>query len=100
MRRTRQGSSGREPLLSIPQRGHDKAEGMTKQGMIASPCIGICELDDASGFCMGCARTMDEIVSWPDADRKQRLTILSAANERRRRGFRTVGSKRRTIRKS
>lgn len=30
----------------------------------ASPCIGICKLDDATGFCLGCARTGDEIADW------------------------------------
>lgn len=30
----------------------------------ASPCIGVCKLDDATGFCLGCARTSDEIAEW------------------------------------
>ena len=72
------------------------SEGMTTQAMIASPCIGICELDGATGFCRGCARTMEEIVNWPAANLKQRLAILHAINGRRREGFRTITSKRRT----
>jgi uncharacterized protein len=71
---------------------------MKKQAMIASPCVGICELDDATGFCRGCARTMDEIVTWPDASRAQRLEILRAVSNRRRQGFRTVTAKRRITR--
>ncbi len=75
------------------------SEGMTRQALISSPCVGICELDDASGFCKGCARTMEEIIAWPDADRRQRLETLRAIGERRRQGFRTLEAKRRTLRK-
>lgn len=30
----------------------------------ASPCVGLCRLDDATGYCLGCARTGDEIAEW------------------------------------
>jgi predicted Fe-S protein YdhL (DUF1289 family) len=29
-----------------------------------SPCIGICRIDEATGWCLGCARTADEIADW------------------------------------
>ena len=32
----------------------------------SSPCIGVCRLDDATGFCLGCARTGEEIATWGD----------------------------------
>ncbi len=38
------------------------AAGATPRG--DSPCISICTLDDVSGYCRGCARTMDEITEW------------------------------------
>jgi predicted Fe-S protein YdhL (DUF1289 family) len=41
---------------------------------------------------------MDEIVTWPDASRAQRLEILRAVSNRRRQGFRTVTAKRRITR--
>ncbi|MEM0899902.1 MAG: DUF1289 domain-containing protein [Pseudomonadota bacterium] len=31
-----------------------------------SPCTGICKLDDETGWCVGCARTGDEIFGWSD----------------------------------
>lgn len=31
---------------------------------LASPCVGICKLDDATGWCIGCARTGVEIADW------------------------------------
>jgi predicted Fe-S protein YdhL (DUF1289 family) len=35
---------------------------------ISSPCVGICRIDAVSGFCIGCARTRQEIKDWRDAD--------------------------------
>jgi predicted Fe-S protein YdhL (DUF1289 family) len=32
--------------------------------MLASPCIGLCRIDDNSGLCVGCARTRGEIAAW------------------------------------
>jgi predicted Fe-S protein YdhL (DUF1289 family) len=29
-----------------------------------SPCVGICKLDDATGYCIGCGRTGNEVASW------------------------------------
>jgi hypothetical protein len=68
---------------------------MAKRTTIASPCVGICELHDPTGFCKGCARTMEEIVEWPDASQTRRLEILQAVSHRRRQGFRTVTPNRR-----
>ena len=51
---------------------------------IPSPCIGICRLDQASGLCQGCLRTVDEIARWPLADNPERLLIVQALRARRR----------------
>ena len=37
---------------------------LTHRGDFPSPCIGVCRIDDRSGLCLGCWRTMDEIVRW------------------------------------
>jgi predicted Fe-S protein YdhL (DUF1289 family) len=29
-----------------------------------SPCTGVCRIDEATGWCLGCARTADEIADW------------------------------------
>jgi len=29
-----------------------------------SPCVGVCKIDDATGFCLGCARTRTEVAAW------------------------------------
>jgi predicted Fe-S protein YdhL (DUF1289 family) len=42
---------------------------------VASPCVNICRLD-AQGLCVGCRRTIDEIVEWPRASEARRREIL------------------------
>jgi uncharacterized protein len=42
---------------------------------VASPCVDICRLD-AQGLCVGCRRTIDEIVEWPRASEARRREIL------------------------
>ncbi|MEO0542757.1 MAG: DUF1289 domain-containing protein [Pseudomonadota bacterium] len=45
-----------------------------------SPCILICSIDDATGFCHGCGRTRTEIGAWTnltDADRDDIMSELS-----------------------
>ena len=31
---------------------------------VPSPCISVCRMDEDSGLCLGCFRTLDEIVVW------------------------------------
>ena len=33
-------------------------------GMLLSPCVGICRLDDTTGWCLGCARDTNELATW------------------------------------
>ncbi|HEY3597574.1 MAG TPA: DUF1289 domain-containing protein [Paraburkholderia sp.] len=31
---------------------------------VPSPCINVCRMNDATGWCDGCLRTIDEIAGW------------------------------------
>jgi predicted Fe-S protein YdhL (DUF1289 family) len=31
---------------------------------VPSPCLSVCVMDEASGLCRGCWRTLDEIAAW------------------------------------
>ncbi|WP_245279939.1 DUF1289 domain-containing protein [Hyphomicrobium sp. 99] len=42
-----------------------------------SPCIGICKLDDATGYCLGCGRTGGEIGDWVAMSESQRDAVWS-----------------------
>ena len=58
-----------------------------EHGMLPSPRVGICRLDDTTGWCLGCARDTNELASWRElsaaeqariwADMPRRKTILS-----------------------
>lgn len=48
---------------------------------ITSPCVNICTIDPATGWCLGCARTLDEIARWTvmsDAERAAVTARLAA----------------------
>jgi predicted Fe-S protein YdhL (DUF1289 family) len=51
--------------------------------MVASPCINVCQMDQASGLCQGCFRTLDEIALWSRLDDRQRRDVLAAVACRR-----------------
>lgn len=43
------------------------------ENRVPSPCISVCRMDDVSGLCLGCFRTLDEIMQWGgsgDADKR------------------------------
>ncbi len=41
----------------------------------ASPCIGVCRLDPATGYCEGCGRTGEEIAAWAGATDAERRAV-------------------------
>ena len=47
-----------------------------------SPCVGVCIIDPASGYCLGCARTIPEIAGWLDFSAEEKQRILAALAER------------------
>jgi predicted Fe-S protein YdhL (DUF1289 family) len=47
----------------------------------ASPCTGVCRLNPQE-VCVGCGRTLDEIVDWRGADEVRQHAIVAAARER------------------
>ena len=49
---------------------------------MSSPCIGICRIDDFSGMCEGCGRTMEEISGWPSASESDQQKTLATVAER------------------
>ena len=54
---------------------------------VNSPCIGVCSMDDSTGFCLGCYRTMDEIQGWWDLDDAQKQAVIATASERETAAF-------------
>lgn len=53
------------------------------EGSVPSPCINVCRMNERSGLCEGCLRTLDEIAMWGQASNPQKLAILAQVVERR-----------------
>ncbi len=51
---------------------------------VASPCISICEIDEESGLCSGCYRTLAEIATWSRLPNQERWEIVQSLRDRRR----------------
>ena len=42
--------------------------------LVPSPCISVCRMNDTSRLCIGCFRTIDEIIEWgrlPEPGKRQ-----------------------------
>lgn len=50
-----------------------------------SPCASICRMDDATGYCIGCLRTIDEIRDWIIMMPAEREAVLKQVDLRRQR---------------
>ena len=49
---------------------------------VPSPCVSVCQMDEASGYCEGCLRTIDEIMDWGLRDEPARRAIWQRLAER------------------
>lgn len=52
----------RDTLLALAELAQDDAH------LTPSPCISVCRMDNDTGLCQGCLRTMDEIIAWSRLD--------------------------------
>ncbi len=50
---------------------------------VVSPCVSVCTLDPATGWCQGCLRTVDEIADWSSLDYDGKRAVLERLQERR-----------------
>lgn len=60
--------------------------GPFKPGMgeaVGSPCVSICVMDDVTGFCNGCFRTLDEIAGWVAFSNDDKRAVLACLADRR-----------------
>ncbi len=49
----------------------------------ASPCIDVCRMDDATGWCEGCLRTLDEIACWSVLSDAEKRAVKAELPQRR-----------------
>ncbi len=52
-------------------------------GTVPSPCVSVCRIDAASGWCEGCCRTIDEIAHWSLLDDDEKRAVWADLGRRR-----------------
>jgi predicted Fe-S protein YdhL (DUF1289 family) len=52
-------------------------------GTVPSPCNSICTIDQVTGFCAGCFRTLDEVAAWSVFDDAEKRAVWAALPARR-----------------
>ena len=67
---------------SIKQMLLEKASGLDLADFVPSPCISVCRMDAATGWCEGCYRTLDEIAAWSRASEDERRAVWNALLQR------------------
>ena len=50
--------------------------------VVPSPCMSVCQMDEALGLCKGCLRTLDEIGAWGNADVAFKRRVWAAIEAR------------------
>ena len=50
---------------------------------VASPCINICKINERTGLCEGCKRTIDEIACWSIYTAAEKRAVLELLPARR-----------------
>ena len=56
------------------------------EAAVASPCNSVCRIEERSGWCLGCYRTLDEIAAWSAMPEAQKLAVHKVLKARRRTG--------------
>ena len=44
---------------------------------LESPCVKVCQLDNAKGVCIGCLRTLPEIARWSQMSGDERRRVMA-----------------------
>lgn len=52
------------------------------EDVVASPCVSVCTMDRASGLCIGCLRTIQEIGAWRVMTMAEKRATVAACAER------------------
>jgi predicted Fe-S protein YdhL (DUF1289 family) len=55
---------------------------MATEVEVQSPCIGVCSMNESTGFCYGCYRSIDEIQQWWELDHQQKQAVVQQASAR------------------
>ena len=49
---------------------------------VASPCINVCQMNEATQLCLGCYRTIEEITNWWQMAVEEQRALLLVLEQR------------------
>ena len=67
----------------VRRRARRRARARSFDTTIPSPCISVCQVDNATGCCIGCFRSIDEIREWPIMTAEEKTAALARIAERK-----------------
>ncbi|MBK5104104.1 MAG: DUF1289 domain-containing protein [Burkholderiales bacterium] len=53
------------------------ASSLRLQPQVDSPCVNVCRMDPASGYCEGCQRSLEEIACWSGYSAAEKRAVLA-----------------------
>lgn len=56
--------------------------GQAEDSPVPSPCSSICRMDDDTGLCLGCLRSIDEITAWSRLSAPEQRTLWRHIGQR------------------
>jgi predicted Fe-S protein YdhL (DUF1289 family) len=51
---------------------------------VASPCVNVCVMDEATALCRGCYRTLDEIARWSVMNEAEKRWVVAMLAQRKK----------------
>lgn len=77
------GASVASPPLPAPELLAARARRVRASAQnVPSPCISVCRMNERSGWCEGCYRTLDEIRQWGGASEQARRAVWARIEQR------------------
>ena len=55
-----------------------------EEAEVASPCVNVCRMDAANGYCEGCGRTLEEIACWSAYGPAEKRAVLAQLQARKK----------------
>lgn len=49
---------------------------------VPSPCVSLCKMSPETGYCLGCMRTIEEIIAWSKADDSYKRAVWAEIRRR------------------
>jgi predicted Fe-S protein YdhL (DUF1289 family) len=80
------GDSPQSDELEARQRRREERRALRLKALAEgppSPCISVCQIEESTGWCLGCRRTIDEIRDWIIMSPEERQRLLEALELRR-----------------